>query len=79
MVSDDRGGEEHVLPHRLRHERHAVLSVELVILLKYVARRTTRPGIGHSLMPSFNTISRCSADEADQQPGNDEHVHREES
>ncbi len=45
---------------------------------RYVERRTSRPGIGHSLMPSFSTISRCSETKRDQQPGNDEDMHREE-
>src|SRR5215510_8626263 len=35
----------------------------------YVARLTTRPGIGHSLMPSLSTISRCSDTNAINVPG----------
>ena len=38
-----------------------------------------RPGIGHSLIPSFSTSSRCRPTKCDQQPGDHENVQCEES
>ncbi len=45
----------------------------------YVSRRTSRPGIGHSLMPSFRTMQQVKPDETDQQTRHDEDVQGEEA
>ena len=54
---------EILLPRRYGAEiqyefRHALLQLMAYESMLQVERRTTRPGIGHSLIPSFNTISR---------------------
>ncbi len=36
---------------------------------RYVSRFTSRPGIGHSLMPSLSTSQRCSPISAKSSPG----------
>ena len=38
-----------------------------------------RPGMGHSLIPSFSTSSRCRPTKPISRPGNHEDVQREES
>ena len=53
------GSEEQILPDRVGNERCAILLRQFVVFAMYVARLTRRPGIGHSLMPSFSTIKRC--------------------
>ncbi len=44
-----------------------------------VSRLTSRPGIGHSLMPSLSTISRCRPTRAISSARDDEDVQREEA
>ena len=69
-ADNDGGGEKHVLPDGGRHEtERRRLWVSSSYSLRYVERRTTRPGMGQSLMPHFNTSSRCSETSAISSPG----------
>ena len=66
----DDAGKEDVLPHRIWHERLAVSDASARRNpADRSSRRTTRPGIGHSLIPSFSTSRTCNATKAISSPG----------
>jgi hypothetical protein len=49
--------------------RLTMLSLALPRSCTYVARRTIRPGMGHSLIPNFSTMSKCRPTKAINSPG----------
>ncbi len=65
---DHEPGEDQVALRGVGKERHAVARAPAPRTLGgSVSRLTSRPGIGHSLMPSFSTSSRCRPTSADEQ------------
>src|SRR5208283_5942118 len=73
-ADDDCGGEEHVFPHRLRHERYTVFVCEFVVLLEVggAAHDTSRHG--PLINAELQHQEQVERNETDEQTGDHEDV-----
>ena len=72
-------GEEDVLPHGSRHERHSLLMGQLVILLQIGCAAHDASGHRPFVDAELQHQEHVHGDERDQQAGDDEHMQREET
>src|SRR5437879_546710 len=72
-------GEEDVLPHRVRHERHALLVSQFLIFLQVRGAADDASWHGPFVDSQFEHHEQVNANESHEQPGNNENVKREES